>query len=164
MPVSAIIYGAESGIIRAIVNAENLTDLANAARCRKGEDLIIVNPEEVGIDGRRNANAADNRPNLAQARVLVAAKIGREPENPRCLVIDDKTGDVVEITLADPALDVLPGRTLYQHPQAQLDMALDEETGDLIPAYVLAERQEAEAAATEEADGPNGLDGGVVAQ
>lgn len=121
MQVAAIIYGEASGIVRRVVVAEDLKRLEAPTVLGRGENLIILNPDEVIKDGY---------PDLVRAYALVEAKTGKPSESARCIIVNDK-GEIEQAIMADPALDTVGDRkALYQHPEATVDWKIDPDTGE----------------------------------
>jgi hypothetical protein len=152
LPAAAIIYGEASGIVRRLVVMDqprdpsgrwtSITPYILRNHVGAGEAVLEIPPEEVLANGLPDAVAMDAR---------VAEKRGKPADEGRCLVIDDKSGDVVDVVLADPAIDRIPGKTLYQHPKAQLAMVMDAETGDFVAAAEIEDREQARLEAAEAA-------------
>lgn len=88
-----IIYAARSGAIRRVVAADRAEQLA--AHLGTGEDLLVADASI--FEGEL--------PSLTLAQAAVAAKIGRQPEDSRCVIVDSSTWEVVDVILADPLLD-----------------------------------------------------------
>lgn len=123
MRVAAIIYGAESGIVRRIVVSDSLAELAAPSTPDKGEDAIILGPDEVLRGGV---------PDLEACIALVEAKRGKPSESARCIVVNDK-GEIEAVVMADPTVDVIePTKALYQHVDATPDWKMDEATGEYV--------------------------------
>lgn len=121
MRVAAIIYGAQSGIVRRVVVSDSLDELAAPSKPDPGEDCIILDPEEVLKNGL---------PDLPRCNALIEAKIGRPVESARCIVVNDK-GEIEAAIMADPAIDVLGERkALYQHPEATAEWKVNAATGE----------------------------------
>ncbi len=117
MAVAAIIYGAKSGITRRIVHCDTMAELARGRHYGDGESIVILDPAKIMAEGL---------PDLDRCKALVAEARGLPAEDDRCIVIDNKTGDIVEVRMADPSLDVLPdGLTLFQDAKAEPGWALD---------------------------------------
>lgn len=141
MRVSAIIYGADSGIIRRIVVSDALDELSAHAQCAAGEALLIVDPATVGLD-------QSGVPDLALAAQLVAeARDGASAETATCAVIDHDSGEIVAVIQADPTLDSVPDATLYQAPDAMIGGTLDENGDVLLPPSAVIDPNPAPASA-----------------
>lgn len=122
MRVAAVVYGKRSRIVRRIVAADSLPELSHAVMCGDGEDLIICRPEQVvSPDG----DGGRELPTLEDAMALVVAREGAAPENNRCLVIDDASGEIEAVVPADPHIDGIEGKTLYQHETAEPGWQVD---------------------------------------
>lgn len=121
MRVAAIIYGAESGIVRRIVVSDTLKELAVPSIPGKGEDVIILDPDEVlkwSVSLKREV------PDLAECIALVEAKRGKPSESARSIVVNDK-GEIETALMADPSVDVIaPTKALYQHPEATAEWTM----------------------------------------
>lgn len=121
-PAAMIVYGEQSGIVRRIVmTGKSVTDLAG--HYGPGESIIICNAEEVVRNGT---------PDLPRAVAMVAAKRGKPAEKARCVVLNDKTGEIEKVIAADPAMDRLPGKTLVQHASADVGWMRDAGTGEYV--------------------------------
>jgi hypothetical protein len=141
MQVAAIIYGAQSGIVRRIVVSDSLKELAAPSKPEPGEDVIIVTPDEATKGGL---------PDMPACIALVEAKIGKPAENARCIVVNDK-GEIETVILADPAIDVIGERkALYQHPEANPDWKIGER-GEFEPPVREEEAEPVESAPVEAA-------------
>ncbi len=132
--VAAIIYGDASGIVRRIVVADSIKELGTPYGA--GEAIIIVTPDEVvKFDPEKKRTV----PSLDECYALVEAKRGQKSESDRCIVVDDKTGEIAAVVHADPSIDRLAAKTLYQHPEANLDWTIDEKGEFTEPPKVAAE-------------------------
>jgi hypothetical protein len=120
MSVAAIVYGAGSGNVRRLVVADRVQQLAG--HYGPGEDIIILDADEVMASGL---------PDQAAMVALVQAKRGKPADEGRCIVIDDQSGEIETTTLADPLIDALSGKTLYQHSEASPGWEVDE-TGEFV--------------------------------
>lgn len=131
MSVASIVYASGSGILRGLNYAETIEHLAKASICQPGEALIIVDPADVKWTGRF--------PFYDQAAVqaVVDAERGRPADVARCAVIDDATADVVDVKLADPALDSVDGHTLFPNVYACIGCTFDAD-GHAVPPAVEA--------------------------
>lgn len=117
MRVSAIIYGELSGIVRRIVVSDSLAELAAPSALATGEAAIILDPNDV--------LTPKGVPDLAAAYSLVEAKRGKPSGSARVVIIDDKSGEIEGVTLADPLIDILPSKTLVQDDKADVDWTRD---------------------------------------
>ncbi len=124
MPV-AIVYGEESGIIRRFVHADRIEELSG--HYGKGESIIILDANEIEKKGK---------PDLYSGIKLVAEKRGKPAEEARCLVINHDSGEIETVIQADPILDTLPAKTLYQHADAAPGWKLDDKGEYVAPAVV----------------------------
>lgn len=126
MRLAGIIYGSDSGIVRRIVVADTLQELAvNAPRESSGESMATYDASTLIVDQAPDADVPNELPDLAAAQAFVDARRGVAAEVATCAVIDDATGDVVSVIQADPNLDEVNGATLYQHEGAFVGGALD---------------------------------------
>jgi hypothetical protein len=125
MRAAAIIYGEASGIVRRLVVADSVQELAG--HYGPGEAIIILSPDEV---------LANGLPDAVAMAALVADKRGKPADQGRVVVFDDATGDIETVLAADPIIDALPGKTLYQHPEASSGWQVDE-TGELVAPVVV---------------------------
>lgn len=104
---TAIIYGAQTGIIRRIVwtdQPETLTDhVEEGEAILKAPDWIFVKDETLGMV-----------PDLDLITTYLTETTGIVPELGRCVVIHDGTGEVVDAIMADPTIDAIEGHTLFQ--------------------------------------------------
>lgn len=130
MRVAAIFYGAGSGILRRMVVTDSPEGLAPHSPA-KGEDLIVLNSDEVLVGGV---------PDLAACIAQIEQKRGQPSESARVIVVDDKSGEIVNVIQADPALDVLPGQTLFQEDKADIGWTVDA-TGKFVPPVMPDEGQ-----------------------
>lgn len=155
MRFSAIFFGDESGIISHFVVADSLAELiVHTSNCRKGQSCIVTTPEEVMALDRKNLREV---PDLKIAYALVEAKRGKPSESNRVVVIDDKTGEIETVALADPHLDAIAGKTLYQHDEAAPGWALDA-TGEFAKPAEEAEPAKTAAEITREAIAASKID------
>lgn len=126
MRVAAIIYGAESGILRRIVVSDSLEELAAPSAPDAGEEVIICDPSDVEWVKQNGAEL----PDLASCIAMVEAKRGKPSESARCIVVNDK-GEIEAAVMADPAIDAIGDRkALYQHPEATSDWKLSVDSGE----------------------------------
>jgi hypothetical protein len=103
MATFGIIYASESKMIRRIVanipdQAARSTRAAYAPHISSSEEVLIVEQDAV--------------PTVFEAEDLVEAATGQRPANPTCCVLENNI--VVQIILADAAIDTMPGKTLVQ--------------------------------------------------
>lgn len=98
-----IVYGVASGIIRRWIVPDRDTDLKDKHPVAPGETMQIVDRATVKSS--------------ADIEAAVAKAIGRQPPSPRCAVINAK-GEVIDIKMADPALDHIDGCTLVLDAEA----------------------------------------------
>lgn len=115
MTVAAIVYGEATGIVRRLVTASTVRGLAG--HYGPGESIIILNADEV---------LANGLPDAAAMTAMVEAKRGKPAEPARCIVIDDANAEIETVIPADPTMDALDGKTLYQHPEASPGWSVDE--------------------------------------
>lgn len=132
MPVVAIIYGRESGIIRRFVACDSLAELGAGKHYGDGEEMMLLPPDDV----MKRAPGEAPKPDLYRAMDLVAEKRGAPAETARCLVIDQQSGEVESVIMADPILDWLADKTLYQHDDADVGYVLDEDGEFQKPAEI----------------------------
>ena len=123
MRAAAIVYSEATGIPRKIRLASRMEELAGAYR--PGEGIIILPPEQIMQDGLPDDDAV---------QALIEAKRGKPSEPYRCIVIDDANAEIVGILPADPTLDAIDGKTLYQHPEAVPGWGVDESGAFVAPA------------------------------
>lgn len=126
MRVAAIVHGEVSGIVRRVVVADSIEELGAGKHYGEGEGIIIVTPEQaLKFDPEKKRIV----PSLGECYGLVAEKRGKPSESDRCIVVDDATGEIAEVVLADPYLEAdrsaWAGKTLFQHDQADIGWALD---------------------------------------
>ena len=104
---TAIVYGAQTGIIRRIIwtdQPETLNDHVGAGEAiLKAPDWVFVKDESVGMV-----------PDLDLVTIYLTETTGIVPELGRCVVIHDQSGEVVDAIMADPMLDSIEGHTLFQ--------------------------------------------------
>lgn len=114
----AVIYGAQSGIIRRFVQTDEPDNLAD--HVGEGEALLTVDDSVLQI--QENGTAM---PSLEVAAQAITAATGIVPELARCLVID-QSGDVVNVIMADPSIDSVEGHTLFQDLSGDVGSVPDE--------------------------------------
>lgn len=117
MGTVCIIYGEDSGIIRRLVQTDDLSVLPQfvedgEASINVSDAVLVQQP-----DGSR-------LPALDLATDAVEAVRGLPSEPARCLVIDQQ-GNVVNVIMADPTLDHLDGFTLFQDANGQIGWVPD---------------------------------------
>jgi hypothetical protein len=131
----AIVYGEQSGIVRrfvhvtAVLDGEGRPDIVAtvgqlAGHYAPGESIIILDDEEIIV-----LTAQGRVPDLPYAQQLVAEKRGKIADGNRCLVINNDTAEIEGVIPADPIIDSLPNKTLYQHETANPGWEVDE-TGE----------------------------------
>lgn len=131
MSVVAIIYGEQSGIIRRFIHAARIEELAG--HYGKGESIVILDAKEIEQSGK---------PDLYRGMEIVAEKRGKPAEDSRCIVIDNDSGEIVSVLLADPVLDVMPGKSLLQNAKAEPGWKLDDK-GEYAASVDVADAVEA---------------------
>lgn len=131
--VSQIVYGDASGIVSRLIVTDSLAELTPHVLA-KGEACIIIDPKLTLTKMPNGMVVLD----LPACYALVEAKRGKPSEPNRVVVIDDKTGEIESAVMADPSLDVLAGKTLYQHTEALPGWTLDE-AGEFAKPAVEAE-------------------------
>lgn len=121
--VAAIVYGEQSGIVRRIVVSDNGVS-GLSGHYGPGESIIIVNDDEVTKFDPEKKRVI---PSLDECYALVVEKRGKPSEIDRCVIIDDATGAIEAVVLADPYLEAerKPGKTLFQHEKADTDWTID---------------------------------------
>lgn len=98
MPVVSIIYASASGIIGQLARSDTMDELAKASRCQPGEALIILDPSDIKWKGKWQEI------DQAAAQAMVDSDRGK-PANPAtCAIIDNATGEVIGVIVADPSL------------------------------------------------------------
>lgn len=115
MTVAAIVYGEATGIVRRLIVADSVKKLAG--HYGSGESIIIVPSEQV---------VANGLPDDAAMAAMVEEKRGKPAEPARCIVIDDEAAEIETVIPADPVIDAIEGKTLYQHPEASPGWSVDE--------------------------------------
>lgn len=103
---TAIVYGAETGIIRRIIVTDDPSSIPDHAG--DGERYLVVS--DAVLVRQENGVVL---PALDLAYQALKDATGIEPDCYRCLVIEDGTGDVKDVICADPTLDSIDGHTLY---------------------------------------------------
>lgn len=140
MRICQIVYSEATGAPRRIVTTATIEEfLAGQHGLGKGEAAILVDPavEDVlvmGVLGKYRES-----PNDAQILALIEAKRGKPCEPaPRLAIIDDKSGEIIGITLGDFVADQKEGVTLFEHPTVQVGWEIDA-TGEYVDPAVVAE-------------------------
>lgn len=121
MRASAIVFGEESGIVRRICVSDSVDELLRAIGIGQGEAVLIVDPADIA-DDRLNDRFV---PDLATCYALVEDRRGKPSESDRTVIIDQKSGEITAVIMADPVIDRLPGMVLFQHPQADVGWSVD---------------------------------------
>lgn len=131
MRVSAIKYGVDgdTAIIRSIISADSIGELAAPSVCGEGEYLIIMAGDELPL---AMTDAGLSVPDLDTAYQIIADQKGLGRGVSTCAVID-QGGDVTAVIQANPNLDEVAGATLYQHEDAAVGAVLDA-NGDFVAA------------------------------
>lgn len=125
--IAAITYGETSGIVRRITVADSIKELGTPYGA--GESIVIVTAEEaMKFDPQKKRTV----PSLSECYALVEEKRGRPSDSDRCAVIDDLTGDILGTIHADPNVDRVTGKTLYQHLEADVGWTVDKK-GEFVP-------------------------------
>lgn len=105
--VTAIIYGAATGIIRRVIRTDEPAPLSGHVGA--GE-AIIEAPDSVLLP-----NGSGNLvPDLDRIAAHLFQATGITPEPARCVVVQHGTGDVVNVIMADPTIDAIEGHALFQ--------------------------------------------------
>lgn len=103
-----IIYATGSKLHRGVVSPADDAELDNPAKwCGPGESLLIVDQTEVADKKLSQTNI----PSIDVVASLLVDKIGTPAHSGRCCVVD-KAGNVVNVIVADPAIDTLKDYTL----------------------------------------------------
>lgn len=139
---AAVLYGVQSGIVRAVISSDDddydfsahLPRLSDGSPDQRFALTILGDASPVSRAGMASAVTANAEavvsasdapaPDLI-AQVIIDAT-GNVPEPARCVVIDDTTGDVVQVLMADPSLDRLDGCTLFQDENGSVGDVPDE--------------------------------------
>lgn len=140
MRVCQIVYSEETGALRRLIACDTIDEfLAGQHRLKKGEAAILVDPAAEDVLVMGVLGKFREAPNEDQIKALIEAKRGK-PSEPasRLAVIDDKTGEIIEIAIGDLIADQEDGRTLYEHPTMGVDWMLDER-GEYVDPKVAAE-------------------------
>ena len=116
MPV-AVIYGANSKSIRRIIVDDEEGKLAQHVGA--GEGIVIIGKDVEGhavvrtVQGDQQVLFRGVYPNLEECEAIVEQVTGVKPMHSRCLVVGP-TGLVDNSLMADPDLDVVPGKLLVR--------------------------------------------------
>lgn len=140
MRVCQIVYSEETGALRRVVACDTIDEfLAGQHRLKKGEAAILVDPAAEDVLVMGVLGKFREAPNEDQIKALIEAKRGK-PSEPasRLAVIDDKTGEIIEITLGDFVADQKDRVTLFEHPTVQVGWEIDV-TGEYVDPVAVAE-------------------------
>lgn len=136
--MAAIIYAAWSKSIRRIVVPDDDDEGKLLLHLDKGEGIVIVGAKDdrapvptIDAGNRPILMVADNGmtvPDLERCKELVELATGVAPTDPRCVVVDEASGAVVDAIMADPEIDAHPAGYLVRSARAIIgDVHLDKE-------------------------------------
>jgi len=120
----ALVYSESTEIIRRVIVPDRDEDLGNVHVAGDGE-VMVVGDLATYVD-------------YDSAHSVFTALMGREPGHGRCAVIDDH-GNVVNLQMACPDLDSIPGHLLVQSKDAQVGWTWTQAEGFKAPPEPPAE-------------------------
>jgi hypothetical protein len=104
-----IVYATGSGILRRLIVPDDDAELVDKHPVALGETMLVVSAKTIK--------------NQADVEAAVALVIGKPVPSARCAVVD-AAGTVVNVIMADPALDSVSGATLVLDQVAVLGWKL----------------------------------------